>query len=98
MLASASQLPFNLESFQGRFVPANDSAAPSDREGRWFLIQDQRIFLLERREGADRIPLGAVPTAFMGKVESVVHFGTYLGVPRSAGSAAPRLAPPPALP
>ena len=94
MLASASQLPFNLESFQGRFVPANDSAAPSDREGRWFLIQDQSIFLLERREGADRIPLGAVPTTFMGKVESVVHFGTYLGVPCWAGSVEPGLESP----
>jgi NAD+ diphosphatase len=94
MLASASQLPFNLESFQGRFVPANDSAAPSDREGRWFLIQDQSIFLLERREGADRIPLGAVPTAFTGKVESIVHFGTYLGVPCWAGSVEPGLESP----
>src|SRR5512137_1080183 len=91
MLASASQLPFNLESFQGRFVPANDSAAPSDREGRWFLIQDQSIFLLERREGADRIPLGAVPVGFLGKVESIVHFGTYLGVPCWAGTVEPGL-------
>ena len=91
MLASANQLPFNLESFQGRFVPANDRAAPSDREGRWFLIQDQSIFLLERREGVDRIPLGAVPAAFLGKVESIVHFGTYLGVPCWAGTVEPGL-------
>jgi NAD+ diphosphatase len=91
MLASASQLPFNLESFQGRFVPASDRAAPSDREGRWFLIQDQSIFLLERRDGADRIPLGAVPAAFLGKVESIVHFGTYLGVPCWAGTVEPGL-------
>jgi NAD+ diphosphatase len=94
MLASASQLPFNLESFQGRFVPANDSAAPSDREGRWFLIQDQSIFLLACREGADRIPIGAMPAGFMGKVESIVHFGTYLGVPCWAGSAEPGFEPP----
>ena len=86
MLASASHLPFNLESFQGRFVPAHDSAAPSDREGRWFLVQDQNIFLLEGREGADRIPLGAIPSAFLGKVESIVHFGTYLDVPCWAGT------------
>ncbi|RPI09907.1 MAG: NUDIX domain-containing protein, partial [Zetaproteobacteria bacterium] len=86
MLLSADLLPFNLESFQGRFVPANQSAAPSDREGRWFLIQDQSIFLLERRAGADRIPLGAIPEAFLGKVESIVHFGQYLGVPCWAGS------------
>jgi NAD+ diphosphatase len=86
MLASASQLPFNVESFQGRFVPANDRAVASDREGRWFLVQDQSIFLLERREGADCIPLGAVPTAFLGKVESIVQFGTYLGVPCWAGT------------
>lgn len=94
MLASASQLPFNLESFQGRFVPASESAAPSDREGRWFLIQDQNIFLLERREGADRIPRGAIPAGFMGKVESIVHFGSYLGVPCWAGSVEPGLESP----
>ncbi len=94
MLASASQLPFNLESFQGRFVPAHDSAAPSDREGRWFLIQDQNIYLLERREGVERIPRGAIPAAFMGKVESIVHFGTYLGVPCWAGCVEPGLESP----
>jgi NAD+ diphosphatase len=94
MLASASQLPFNLESFQGRFVPASERAAPSDREGRWFLIQDQSIFLLERRAGADRIPLGAIPAGFMEKVESIVHFGTYLGVPCWAGSVEPGFEPP----
>jgi NAD+ diphosphatase len=94
MLASASQLPFNLESFQGRFVPAADRAAPSDREGRWFLIQDQSIFLLKHREGADRVPLGPVPAAFTGKVESIVHFGTYLGVPCWAGSVEPGLESP----
>jgi NAD+ diphosphatase len=95
MLASASQLPFNLESFEGRFVPGGESAAPPDREGRWFLIQDQSIFLLEGRQGADRIPLGGVPAGFIGKVESIVHFGTYLGVPCWAGSVGPGLDAPP---
>ena len=94
MLPSAHHLPFTHESFQGRFIPASNSAAPSDREGRWFLIQQQSIFLLERREGADRIPRGAIPAVFMGKVESIVHFGTYLGVPCWAGSVEPELEPP----
>jgi NAD+ diphosphatase len=94
MLASASQLPFNLESFQGRFVPASDGAPPSDRRGRWFLIQDQSIFLLNRREGADRIPTGVLPAGFAGQVDNLVHFGTYLGVPCWAGSVEPDFDPP----
>ncbi len=95
MRPSADNLPFNLESFQGRFVPADISAAPSDREGRWFLTQNQNIFLLEQRQGADRIPVGAIPAGFTGKVESIVHFGTYLGVPCWAGAVEPGLEPPP---
>jgi NAD+ diphosphatase len=95
MLASATHLPFNLESFEGRFVPGNESAAPPDREGRWFLIQEQNIFLLEGRQGPDRVPLGGVPAGFIGKVESIVHFGAYLGVPCWAGSVEPGLDAPP---
>jgi NAD+ diphosphatase len=94
MLPSASHLPFNLESLQGRFVPAGNSAAPSDGAGCWFLIQDQSIFLLAGREGADRIPRGAMPPSFLGKVESIVHFGSYLGVPCWAGSVEPGFEPP----
>lgn len=95
MLQSATQLPFNLESFQGRFVPANERCAPSDREGRWFLIQEQSIFLVAHRDGADRIPLGAIPAEFMGKVDSIVHFGHYLDVPCWAGSIESGVEPPP---
>jgi NAD+ diphosphatase len=86
MLPSPSHLPFNLESFQGRFTVAAESSAPVGREGRWFLIQDQSIFLLERRDGADRIPIGGIPAVFAGKVGNIVHFGTYLGVPCWAGT------------
>ena len=94
MLSSASHLPFNLESFEGRFVPAAGSAAPVDREGHWFLIQNQHIFLLENRDGAGRIPRGAIPSALDGHVESIVHFGTYLGVPCWAGTVEPGVEPP----
>ncbi|MBI4536711.1 MAG: NAD(+) diphosphatase [candidate division NC10 bacterium] len=86
MYASTSQLPFNFESFEGRFVPGNSTAAPSDREGRWFLVQNQSIFLLEGRKGVDQIPLGQIPEAFEGRVESIVYFGNYLGTPCWAGS------------
>ena len=95
MVPSAGQLPFNLESFGGRFVPADGSAAPADREGRWFLVQDQNIFLREHGEGADRIPFGGIPAGFAGRVESIVHFGTYLGVPCWAGMVEPNADPPP---
>jgi len=94
MRPTAGHLPFNFESFEGRFAPADESAAPSDREGRWFLIQNQNIFLLEHREGPSRIPLGAIPGCFAGKVESIVHFGTYRGVPCWAGTVEPDLEPP----
>jgi NAD+ diphosphatase len=94
MLLSASHLPFNFESLESRFVPADESAAPADREGRWFLVQNQNIFLLERHEATDRIPLGAIPPGFMGKVESIVHFGAYLGVPCWAATVDPDLEPP----
>ena len=70
MYASASLLPFNFESFEGRFVPSDGTAAPSDREGRWFLIQNQHIYLLAEREGVERIPLGAIPAAFEGISEA----------------------------
>ena len=86
MYSSASQLPFNSESFDGRFVPAAATAAPPDREGRWFFIQDQSIFLLEDRDGIGRIPLGGIPAAFGGQVESIVHFGSYLDTPCWAAS------------
>jgi NAD+ diphosphatase len=94
MVPSASHLPFNFESLGDRFVPADQRAAPPDREGRWFLIQNQSIFLLEHREATDRIPRGAVPSSFLGKVENIVHFGTYLGVPCWAATADPDLEPP----
>ena len=94
MISSASHLPFNLESFEGRFVPADGSAAPFDREGHWFLIQNQDIFLLENRDGAGRIPRGGIPSTFIGRVESIVHFGTYLGVPCWAGTVEPGVEPP----
>jgi NAD+ diphosphatase len=105
MYSSASQLPFNGESFEGRFVPATPATAtPPDREGRWFFVQDQSIFLLEGRDGIGRIPLGGIPAVFEGQVESIVHFGSYLDTPCwaasvNAGFAAPvgyvceRLAP-----
>ena len=94
MVSSANRLPFNLESFGGRFVPANGSAAPVDLEGHWILIQDQDIFLLENRDGAGRIPRGSIPPALIGRVESIVHFGTYLGVPCWAGTVEPGAEPP----
>ena len=56
--------------FQGRFVPANDRVAPSDREGRWFLLQDQSIFLLERREAADAYVPVAEDDRFASQVDS----------------------------
>ena len=86
MYSSASQLPFNGESFEGRFVPAAIAAAPPDREGRWFFIRDQSIFLLEDHDGVGRIPLGGLPAAFEGQVESIVHFGSYLDTPCWAAS------------
>lgn len=94
MLQDAALLPFNLESLAGRFVPANGTAAPAAREGRWFLIQNQSIFLLEGGEGVDRIPQGGMPAPFEGQVTHVVHFGTYLGVPCWAGSVAAETALP----
>lgn len=94
MLTSVCLLPFNLDSFEGRFVPANNCTALPDRQGYWFLVQDQCIFLLEGSEGADRIPLGAVPSGFQDTVGNIVHFGTYLGAPCWAATVAPGLAPP----
>ena len=86
MYETASQLPFNFESFEGRFVPSDGTAAPPDREGRWFLTQDQHVFLLAGHENIQRIPLGAIPAAFDGKVENIVYFGSYLNTPCWAGS------------
>jgi NAD+ diphosphatase len=88
-------LPFNLESLQDRFVIANGTAPPAERLGRWFLIQNQSIYLLEGRDGIDRIPQGGLPAPFEGRVEHVVHFGTYLGAPCWAGSVAAESAAPP---
>jgi NAD+ diphosphatase len=95
MYASTSQLPFNLESFEGRFVPADGTAAPPDRQGRWFLIRNQNIFLLKTGEGVNRIPLGAIPPAFEGKVDSIVYFGSYLETPCWAGSVGDAVDTPP---
>ncbi|MFA5026465.1 MAG: NAD(+) diphosphatase [Candidatus Methylomirabilota bacterium] len=94
MYASGSQLPFNLASFEGRFIPADGTAAPPDRDGRWFLCQDQSIFLLAGRQGVDCIPFGAIPPGFAGRVENIVHFGSYLGSPCWAGSVEPGFSPP----
>jgi NAD+ diphosphatase len=94
MIHDATHLPFNFESLEGRFVPADGTAALSDREGRWFLIQNQSIFLMEGRDDVERIPLGGIPSPFEGKVESIVHFGTYLGVPCWAGSVGAEVAVP----
>lgn len=94
MLPSAAHLPFNRESFEGRFVPADDTDAPTDRQGYWLLIQGQAICLLAEGEGAKRLPLGSLPAPYTGKVESLVHIGAYLGVPCWAGTVEPGLEPP----
>ncbi len=94
MYASTSQLPFNFESFEGRFVPSDGTGAPSGREGRWFLTQDQHIFLLVGRQDVERIPLGGIPAPFDGKVENIVYFGSYLHTPCWAGSVIGDLATP----
>jgi NAD+ diphosphatase len=86
MYSDANLLPFNIDSFQGRFAPADPSAAPPDRDGRWFLVQNQNVFLLDRPGDVERVPLGAIPAAFDGKVEGIVYFGRYLGMPCWAGS------------
>jgi NAD+ diphosphatase len=89
-------LPFNRESLRGRFVLGKDLNTPGDRQGFWFLVQSQNLFVCQDgSESGFRIPRGPLSKAFDGKIEALVRLGTYLGESCWAAAVAADLEPPP---
>jgi NAD+ diphosphatase len=85
----AANLPFNRESLADQFVPAKNGDAPADRQGYWLLVQDNALLVLGAGEGGGwRLPQGPLPEGFDGRVDPIVHLGTYRGTPCWAASVA----------
>jgi NAD+ diphosphatase len=71
-------LPFNRDCLGTAFVPAKHGAAAPDSRGHWLIVQDQGLLVADDG-GGDRLPSGALPTAFDGRLGRPLWLGTLDG-------------------
>jgi NAD+ diphosphatase len=85
---TATHLPFNRESLEGRFLPAhhNGLEVPSDRRGYWLLVQDQTLVLAGGDGPTGSLPRAPLATDLDAGLQDAVFLGTYLGEPCWAAS------------
>jgi NAD+ diphosphatase len=72
-------LPFNRDCIGTAFVPAKSGDTPRDARGRWLIVQGDRLVVIRDGEGF-RLPDGAAPEPFAGRIGEPFWLGTLDGV------------------
>ncbi len=72
-------LPFNRDCLRGAFVPAKRGASPPALGGRWLIVQEQNILVVEG-DGEFRLPTGEPPVE-LSEATSPLWLGTYDDTP-----------------
>ena len=80
MIPLSVYLPFNRECLGPAFVPAKHGTAPSEPGGHWLIVQEQGLVVVPD-ETTMRLPSGALPAAFDGRLGRPLWLGTLDGTP-----------------
>jgi NAD+ diphosphatase len=72
-------LPFNRDCLGGGFVPAKHSTERPSATGHWLIVQDQGLVVMPEGDGF-RLPSGAAPAAFEGRLGPPFWLGTWDGI------------------
>jgi NAD+ diphosphatase len=77
---STVYLPFNRDCVGDAFVPAKHAAKLPERQGHWFIVQDQGLVVIPG--GSEfRVPSGEPPPGLESVAERALWMGTYHDIP-----------------